>query len=218
MVCLAGTGLVLEVLISPISSEIIEDVHNTCQTGLATVAFFYFDFRDAAKQDARSLLSSILIQLSNESDHFTEILSTLYSTHGDGFRQPSIEALTQCLTTMLRLPGQGSLYVIIDALDESPNTSGLMPPRSEVLGIIQDLVDLGLSHFHLCVTSRPEVDIREALEPMSQHVSLHDEVGQNQDIVNYVNSVVCSHPKMRRWREEDKKLVIDTLTKRAGGM
>jgi len=185
---------------------------------LATIAFFYFDFRDAAKQDARSLLSSILVQLSNESDHFTQILSVLYSTHGDGFRQPSVEALTQCLKSMLKLPGKGTLYIIIDALDESPNTSGLMPPRSEVLGVIQDLVDLGLPHFHFCVTSRPEVDIRETLEPMSQHVSLHDEAGQNQDIVNYVNSVVCSHPTMRRWREEDKKLVIDTLTQRADGM
>ena len=206
------------VLISLTSSTIIEDVQLLCHAGLATLAYFYFDFRDTAKQDVRSLLSSILIQLSNESDLFTEILSGLYSTHGDGFRQPTQEALTECLKNMLRLPRQGALYVIIDALDESPNTSGLMSRRAEVLGVIQELVELGLPHCHICVTSRPELDIRDVLESLTKHVSLHDQAGQNQDIVNYVSSVVLSHPKMRKWREEDKKLVIDTLTQRADGM
>jgi len=119
---------------------------------------------------------------------------------------------------MLRLPRQGALYVIIDALDESPNTSGLISQRAEVLGLVQELVELGLPHFHICVTSRPEVDIRDTLEPLTKHLSLHDQAGQKQDIVDYVESVVHSHPKMRQWREEDKKLVIDTLTERADGM
>ena len=206
------------ILILSTSSTIVEDVQVICQAGLGTLAYFYFDFRDTAKQDAHSLLSSILVQFSNESDRFTEILSDLYSTHGDGFRQPSLEALMQCMKKMLRLPGQGALYVIIDALDESPNTSGLMSHRAEVLGLVQELVELGLPHFHICVTSRPEVDIRDALEPLTTHVSLHDQAGQKQDIVDYVNSVVHTHPKMRQWREEDKKLVIDTLTQRADGM
>ena len=206
------------VLILLISSTVIEDVQVLCHAGLASLAYFYFDFRDAAKQDSRSLLSSILIQLSNESDRFTEILTGLYSTHGDGFRQPTQEALMQCLKNMLRLPRQGALYVIIDALDESPNTSGLVSHRAEVLGVVQELVELGLSHFHICVTSRPEIDIRDVLEPLAKHVSLHDKAGQNLDIVNYVTSVVLSHPKMRKWREEDKRLVIDTLTERADGM
>jgi hypothetical protein len=119
---------------------------------------------------------------------------------------------------MLKLPGQGPLYIVIDALDESPNTSGLMSPRAEVLGVLQELVDIDRPHFHFCVTSRPEIDIRDALEHLTKHLSLHDEVGQNQDIVNYVTSVVSTHPNMRKWRKEDKKLVIDTLTERAGGM
>ena len=202
----------------PTSSTIIDNVLEMRLAGLATLAIFYFDFRDAAKQNARSLLSSILVQLSNESDQFTEILSALYSHHSDGFREPTQEALTQCLKDMLKLPGQGPLYIIIDALDESPNTSDLVSPRAEVLGIVQELVDLDLPHFHFCVTSRPEIDIRDALEHLTKHMSLHDEVGQNQDIVDYVNSVVRTHPRMRKWREEDKKLVIDTLTERAGGM
>jgi len=201
------------------SSTVIEDVRHMCQTGLSTLAIFYFDFRDAAKQDARSLLSSLLVQLCDQSDNSSQVLFSLYTTHADGSRQPSEDALMECLKNVLKLPGQGAHYIIIDALDESPNSSGLTSPRAEVLEIVRQLVELRLPNVHFCITSRLEIDIRDVLEPLANHnVSLQDEIGQNQDIIHYVNSVVLSHPKMRRWRDEDKKLVIDTLIDRAGGM
>ena len=85
--------------------------------------------------------------------------------------------------------------------------------------IIQELVNLPFPHVHFGITSRPEVDIRDALEPLAIHnVSLQDQEGQNQDICDYIKSVVYSDSKMRRWREEDKELVINTLTEKAGGM
>jgi hypothetical protein len=190
-----------------------------CQTGLATLAFFYFDFRDTVKQDARNLLSSLLIQLSHQSDNFSEFISKQYLTHGNGSRQPSEDVLLECLKDMLKLPGQGDLYIVVDALDECPNLSGYPMPREQVLIILQELIDLGLPHVHFCITSRPEIDIRDVLEASAVHsVSLHEQAGQNQDIAHYITSVVYSDPKMRRWREEDKQLVIKTLTEKAGGM
>ena len=202
-----------------ISSTIVEEVRDVCQTGLATLAFFYFDFRDAAKQDVRSLLSSLLVQFSNISDNFCQILETLYSDHGRGSQQPSEDALVKCLEDMLTLPGQGEIYIVVDALDECPNSSGCPTPREDVLRIVQALIGLDLPHVHFCITSRPEVDIRDALEALAVFdVSLHDQTGQNRDILDYIKSKVCSDPKMRRWREEDKQLVIKTLTEKAGGM
>jgi hypothetical protein len=202
-----------------ISSTIVQEVRDVCQTGLATLAFFYFDFRDAAKQGVRSLLSSLLVQLSNRSDNLCTILSKLYSAHDRGSEQPSEDALMECLKDMLKLPGQGEIYIVMDALDECPNFSGYPTPREQVLMTMQELVDLCLPHVHFCIMSRPEVDIRDALEPLAVHkVSLHEQAGQNQDISNYIKSVVYSDPKMRRWREEDKQLVIKTLTEKAGGM
>jgi hypothetical protein len=38
------------------------------------------------------------------------------------------------------------------------------------------------------------------------------------DIADYVRSVVYSDSNMRRWRDEDKELVIETLSERADGM
>ena len=202
-----------------ISSTIIQEVWNLCQTGLATIAFFYFDFRDAAKQDLRSLLSSLVVQLSNHSHNFTTILSEFYSAHDGGSRQPSEDALMECLKNMLVLPEQGEIYIIVDALDECPNFSGYPTPREMVLEAMEKLVNLRLPHVCFCIMSRPEVDIRDALEPLAVYnLSLHDQAGQNWDISEYIKSVIYSDPKMRRWREEDRQLVTNTLTEKAGGM
>jgi hypothetical protein len=114
---------------------------------------------------------------------------------------------------------KGPIYLIVDALDECPNNSGLPTPREEVLDLVKDLIDMHLPNLYICVTSRPEIDIRTILEPLtSLRVSLHNQTGQKKDIVDYVTSVVSSDMKMRRWREEDRKLVIDTLSERADGM
>ena len=123
-----------------------------------------------------------------------------------------------CLKKMLRLPGQGPVYLIIDALDECPK-SGPPTARGQVLVSMRELIELKLPHIHFCITSRREIDIREVLEPLAIHsVPLHEQAGQNQDIADFVTSVVHSDRTMRRWRVEDKELVIRTLTARAGGM
>jgi hypothetical protein len=91
--------------------------------------------------------------------------------------------------------------------------------REEVLDLIQDLVDLQLPNLHICVTSRPEIDIQSTLDPLAtHHVSLHNQTGQKRDIIDYITSVVYSDKKMKRWREEDKRLVIETLSEKADGM
>ena len=201
------------------SSSVIQDIQDVCQTGLATLAFFYFDFRDISKQDARSLLSSLLIQLCRESDNYSKILFSRYSKHGNGTQQPSQEILMECLKDIINVPKQGELYIIVDALDECPSFPGYPTPRERVLAILQELVALRLPHVHFCFTSRPEVDIRNVLEDLAVHnVSLHEQVGQNRDISNYIKFIFSSDPQIQRWTEQDKKLAKDTLLRGARGM
>ncbi|KAH9053698.1 hypothetical protein EDB87DRAFT_202630 [Lactarius vividus] len=204
---------------SILSSVIIRDIEDVRNSGLASMAYFYFDFKDTAKQDSRALLSSLLIQLSHQSDVYCDILHSLYSSHSQGSVQPNDDALTQCLKTMLVALGQIPIYLIFDAVDECVNTSGMPSPREKVLILVKELVELKLSNLHLCVTSRPEIDIRNALEPLAAHrISLHDESGQNADIANYVSSVVYSDSRMRRWRAEERDIVVGTLSSKADGM
>jgi hypothetical protein len=211
----------LRILTTTTSSTIIKYAQHMREAGLATVGYFYIDFRDPAKHGARGLLASLLIQLCVQSDGFCEILSSLYSDHDHGLQQPSDDALARCLKDMLELPGQSPFYIIIDGVDECPNSHGLPSPREQVLKVVKDLIDLNLPHLHICIASRPEIDIRVALAPLATYcVSLHDENGQNEDIAEYIKSVVYSDATMREWPEDDEvlPLVVSTLTQNGGGM
>jgi len=187
--------------------------------GMASMAYFYFDFRDVDKQRLHNLLPSLLIQLSSQSGPRHDVLSQLYSAHDRGAKQPSDHAMVECLKKMLTVEVQRPTYIIMDALDECPITSTVPSPREEVLEFVDELVGLHLSNLRICVTSRPESDIQAFLGPLTSHpVSLHDESGQHHDIADYVSSFVHSDRRMRRWRTEDKDLVIKALSEKADGM
>ena len=202
-----------------VSSTIIENIDSMRKTGLASLAFFYCDFRDDEKRDLRGLLSSILVQLCHQSDSYSHIISRFYSEHANGSRQPSNDALFQCFKDVLKALGQAPIYLIVDGLDECSNTSAMPSPREKVLVAFEDLIDSQLPNLRICITSRPEIDIKNCLEPLAfRFVSLHDESGQMEDIDNYIRSVVNTDPKMRRWKAADKELVIDVLIKKSDGM
>ncbi|KAF8493423.1 hypothetical protein F5888DRAFT_1908675 [Russula emetica] len=206
---------------SILCSTIIEDVKAMCNAGQASIAYFYFDFRDINKQHWRDLVPSLLTQLSTQSSPCCDILSRLYSSHDNGAQQPNDDALKRCLIDMLTIRDRHPIYLIMDALDECPDTSEVPSPRNRILQLLKELADLQIPNLHICVTSRPEFDIRDFLGPLtSRQVSLHDQSGQKQDIADYVRSVVYSdsEPIMRRWRKEDKEFVIETLSERADGM
>ena len=203
----------------PTRSAIVQDIEDMQAAGLATMAYYYFDFRDLKKQDSYGLVCSLISQLSARSDSCFDILSRLYLKNYCGIQKPNIDELKACMTDMLSLSRQTPIYIIIDGLDECPSWSGTPSARDEVLKLIEELVDLKLPNVHLCVASRPEIDIRTVLEPLtSLQISLHDEGGQKDDIIAFIKSFVHSDRAMRRWRKEDQDLVIDTLSRKADGM
>ena len=202
-------------------SAIIEDIKHKRESRSALLAYYYFDFKDVAKRDVRGLLTSLLLQLVDDSDRCWDLLSQLHWRCCDGSEQPSDAALTQCLKNMLNFPGQLPTYIVIDALDECPNNIGTPSAREKVLNFVEDLVESNHPNLFICITSRPEQDITTTLNPLtpaSHRMSLHEEIGQRRDIDSYVRSFVQSDKAMRRWRAEDKELVIRVLSERANGM
>lgn len=95
-------------------------------------------------------------------------------------------------------------------------------PRSQVLRLVKDIVGLRLQNLHICVTSRPETDIRYVLKQLAfRSVFLQDESGQKADTADYIRSMVVysdMDTAMKKWRTEEKDLVIEALTERADGM
>src|SRR6267142_1075303 len=193
------------------SATIIEDIENMRKDGRAILEMYYYDFRKK-KEGLRGLLSSLLVQLCDQSDSYYDILSTLYSAYRYGALSPGDDALVRCLKDLLNLPGPSPVYLIVDGLNECLSTSTLESPRAQVLLLLQDLIEAQFPNLRICVTNQPEFDIKATLEPLTfRSVSLHDERGQKEDIENYIKSVVNTNRRMREWEPELKQLVIDVL-------
>jgi hypothetical protein len=188
------------------------------KAGLSSMAFFYCDFREDQKGELRGLLSSFLVQLYHQSDSYFDILSKFYSEHDKGLRAPSDDALAGCLMDLLDIPRLAPVYLIVDAVDVCPNQFVFPSPRARVLSLIEELVERQILNLRMCVTSRPEPDIKDVLDPLtSGSVSLHDESGQQRDIEDYIRSFINMRT-MKRWNEEHRKLAIDVVIKKSNGM
>ncbi|KAH9985049.1 ankyrin repeat-containing domain protein, partial [Russula compacta] len=206
---------------SILCSAIIEDIKTMRRSTPALLAFYYFDFKDVSKRGVRGLLTSLLFQLAYNSGRCWDVLYKLYTTCHDGSEQPSDAALSDCLKSMLELPGQVPIFVVVDALDECPNDTGTPSARERVLDFVKALVGSNDRNLYMCITSRPEQDIQTVLNPLTSpscRVSIHEEAGQKEDINKYVRAFVNTDESMRRWRADDRELVINTLSDRADGM
>ena len=161
----------------------------------------------------------MLVQLCHQSDLYCQILSNFYSEHGNGSQHPGEDELVRCLKDILEVPGQAPVYLIVDGLDECSNTQDMPSPREKIIRLFKYLVNLHLPNLRMCVTSRPEIDIKDALECLTFHsVSLHDESEQRKDIDDYIRTVINADPNTGRWKAADRELVIDVLIKNSDGM
>jgi len=200
------------------SSAITQDIDDMRKSRPAALMFFYCDFKHEQKRDLRGLLSSLLVQLCDQSDSYYDLLSKFFSEHKNGSKHASDAALVRCLKNIMESPRRHPVYLIVDALDECPNPVEL-PPRKKVLDFLAELINSNIPNLHICVTSRPEADIIDVLDSLTSHsISLHNEGRHSDDINNYIESVVNNDRRMRRWKPQDQQHVIDVLTQNANGM
>ena len=118
------------------SSAIIEDVTHLRETRPTLVAYYFLDFEDVTTRDVRGLLASLLSQLVDKSDSCWDALHQLFEACRAGWEQPSEAALAQCLKSVIDLPGQVPIYLIVDALDECSNDTGTPSARENVLNLV----------------------------------------------------------------------------------
>lgn len=80
------------------------------------IAFFYFTFSEDSKQDASAMLRALTLQLSCQLNGNHTLLSRLYDRYRDA-TPPALDP-EDCLHQLLQ--GFEHVYIILDALDESP--------------------------------------------------------------------------------------------------
>ncbi len=80
------------------------------------IAFFFFTFNDESKQDASAILRALVLQLSSQLNDNYRILSQLHDSYR--IATPPDYTLVDCLHQLVR--AFEHVYIILDALDESP--------------------------------------------------------------------------------------------------
>lgn len=193
-----------------LSSTIIVEVHKTCSFDGVAVAYFYFDFNDADKQNSDKMIRSIVKQLHALSAEKDFSLESLFSSCNNGERQPQSEDLMQVLKALIN--EFQKTYIILDALDECSD-------RQELLESIKEIQDWRLSGLHMLVTSRRLPDIDDELGPMidSRSKICIQSAAVDADIEIYVRHRL---QKLKRWQNnvQAQKEIIETLKAKADGM
>lgn len=180
-----------------------------CQKELGqAVAYFYFNFNNPQKQNTRSMVTSLIVQLSKQhaSARIRSILGDLYSSCQNGGHQPSSTSLVDALHDIVdELPLS---WIILDALDECVD-------RSELLGTLDIMATWGNTS-HILVTSRREHDIESCLSALAQEsIALQTEL-VDKDIDLYISNRLETDKSLERWRK-DPSIQLEIKTKLMSG-
>ena len=195
-----------------LSSTIVKDLQ-VLESESRFILYFYFDFSDASKQSFEKAVRTLISQLYHKRDDTRSQLNSLYISHENGHRQPTIQLLCNAFENMMEQAGE--VFIVLDALDECQT-------RSELLSWMKCLLDFHQMNVHLIVTSRPEQDIRAALEKWTHSrliIPIQSELVAD-DIRSYINAAVKHHDDLSRWRLRPnvQDEIEVALTKKADGM
>lgn len=197
-----------------LSTTIIEELDKP--TSHSQLLYFYFDFNDTSKQSLEKMVRSLIAQLYEKREDTRNQLDSLFSSCSGG--QPTSESLCSSLLHMIQQVDE--VYIILDALDECSTRNG--PRAKGLLSWMKDLLSSERGHVHLLVTSRPEEDIKSALNEWARiehQVHLQgDHV--DHDIHKYIHTRVRNDGGLKRWqkRPEVQEVIETKLKEKSKGM
>ncbi|KAJ4314926.1 hypothetical protein N0V94_006230 [Neodidymelliopsis sp. IMI 364377] len=189
-------------------STIIEDVqcHFSGRTEVR-VAYFYFTFSDSSKQTYRSLLLSLVTELSRKHP----IDSSLRALHDKTKpHTPSEEALEVVLTALLQ--EAKSSYIIIDALDECAEDE-----KEQVIEGLKSVTQACMG-LRVLITSRREDDIYELMQSWCQTQLAIDEGCVNADIDIYVRNAIATDRKLMKLPLDTQNEIKKVFRQKSDGM
>ena len=192
-----------------LSSSIVENIINLHKANPSIAyAYFFFDGRDSQKdlQLHDKLIRSLIAQLSSQCDG---IPATLVELYGHGQQEPSTNSLQDTLYDILN--GFNSVYIIIDSLDECTE-------RGKMLNWIRQIVSRNMPNLHIVVTSRPEREIEEILQPLDLGCVDVVRDGESVDIEKYIDQELETDRKLNRWETTIQEGIKTALMTGAQGM
>jgi hypothetical protein len=167
-----------------LSSSVVVDLEQNAASS-PNLLYFFFDFNDVGKQSPGKAVRSLIFQLYYKRKDIRQEADALYSSCNNGDRQPDHRSLYTLFQNMMKQAGE--IWIVLDALDECHIRN-----EGSAYGLIswiRSLRDLDLN-IHVLVTSRPEQDIKSAIESWardSEIISLQSILVQD-DIYAYIKA------------------------------
>lgn len=204
-------NLLIDQVLQVSSSTIIR--HLIAEHGNKHIAYYFFDFKDPAKQDVKGLLASLLMQVTGGFGSLPKPLLELFRQHQSRNPErptpPTTDELMGVLDGVLRL--QMTTFVLIDALDECKQIDLLMETLCAIL-------DQKASKCRFLFTSRAEIEIQSRLRKQDIK-NLHiQNAAVDHDVAIYVRAILQTDDRLRAHRQGIKDLITITLTNGAKGM
>ncbi|KAK1636348.1 hypothetical protein BDP81DRAFT_320495 [Colletotrichum phormii] len=155
------------------------------------VSFFFLTFNDDTKQSTSALLRALILQLSAQLGSTPTALQRLFQNYRSG--APPDPSLVECIHQILRM--FEDVYIIIDALDESPRDSH----RGDMLETLTEMRAWLDCSLHLLVTSRDEPDIKDELQAASEDMVHLKNDDIDKDIALFVTEHLERNRRLRKW-------------------
>jgi hypothetical protein len=195
-----------------LSSEVIEQTTEYCKTrDNYQLAYFFFSFRETEKQKASNLSRSILAQLLEQIDIIPATIQAFYEQYQHGV--PSERGVMNSIRDLIT---KSQTYIIVDALDECPNTED---ERAELCNILKTMHSWNCERLHILVTSRKEADLMESLQPIvtQEPIGIQGSV-VDADIRKFVRTQLQVNSRFSKLSGELRAEIEQTLVKNSGRM
>lgn len=158
------------------------------------IAVLYLRYNDP-EQTLENLLTSLLKQLAQEQDTIPSLLQELLEQHRDHSMAPSLEDITNGLTSSIETYAE--VFFIVDALDECAD---------EVRWELLENLRLCQSKVHLLITSRLLDSIGQELEDFERL-----EIKANKaDLELFIDHRIQKNKNLRRVVEKSPRMRTDT--------
>jgi hypothetical protein len=191
-----------------LASHLIEHIRTEQKTAPPTrkvASVYYYCYFGHNQNEAYPLLKWTIGRLSRDLELVPPLLHDLWR---DG-SEPGLADLLKVLETIVQ--GYHRVYIVVDAIDESM-------PRHDLLRALRDLAtDPRFQNISILATSREYIDIEGMMLEFSAPVSMNNPL-LVEDIKRYIQSRLCSHPKMRRWPGPIQQDIVAVLSEKARGM
>ena len=165
------------------------------------VTCIYCSYQGQKTQTVTNLIASLLKQLVQDSRVPSDNVKSLYERHRHRGTHPTLDGVIQALEKEIQT--YAKFYIIVDALDECPETKGT---RVQLLKALRSLS----GSINLMVTSRHLSSIEQQF-PEAQRIHIH---ANDDDMTKYIDNRLDDHPDFAKLRAN----IINKVVDKARGM